>query len=180
MRAGKTETEMAEAVIDAAATQGLTGESVRKDFADAEAGAYEPDAVPAFRRALNSATAVFEAHRATLDPFELGPVQFWPHGFDLAFEWFGTKTTEAEGATYPSQVNLGFYSSGDPYFNSNPFPFDGATLTEGVLPHGEWCSDAFEGSALQYSDVADRPDGSEIVSACAKAVYEVARPTLTA
>lgn len=178
---GRSGTEMAEAVIEAAATQGLTGEYVRKDFEDNEAGAYDPSVVPPFWTALMNASAVFETHRSSLDSDAVGPVQFWPHGFDLAFEWFGTKKVSYHYEELPSQLNLGFYSSGDaPYFYSNPFPFDGTTLMETELPHGDWYTEPFQGSTLLYSDVADRPDGAEILASYAKAVYEVSRPTLMA
>lgn len=177
-RAGRTGTEMAEAVIAAAAELGLEGEYVRKDFEDDGAGAYDEGAVATFWRALTSAAAVFETHRATLDHRKVGPVQFWPHGFDLAFEWFGTRIAEYEGSMYPSQLNLGFYSTGRPYFYSNPFPFDTEDVTARDLPVGSWTTESFEGSRLWYDEVAGKPDGAETVRRYARAVFEAASPTL--
>ncbi len=178
-RAGMSGTEMAEAVIAAAAEVGLEGEYVRKDFEDDEAGAYDEAAVPPFWQALTSAAAVFERHRADLDHRSVGPVQFWPHGFDLAFEWFGTRTAEYDGTMHPSQLNLGFYSTGRPYFYSNPFPFDGDDLMGIDLSAGEWTTESFEGSRLWYDEVAGKPDGAATVRRYAREVFDAAAPTLS-
>jgi len=177
-REGRTGTEMAEALIAAAAEVGLDGDYVRKDFEDDEAGAYDEAAVAAFWQALTSAAAVFESHRATLDHRKVGPVQFWPHGFDLAFEWFGTRVAEYDGTMYPSQINLGFYSTGRPYFYSNPFPFDGDILMAVDLPVGAWTTEPFEGSRLWYDEVAGKPDGAAVVREYARAVFTTASHTL--
>ena len=180
MREGRSGSEMADAVIEAAASQGLSGDYVRKDFEDDAAGEYDEDAVPAFWTALTSAAMVFESHRANLDHRAVGPVQFWPHGFDLAFEWFGTRQVEYEDTSYPSQLNLGFYSTGRAYFYSNPFPFEGETLRKHELALGEWCEDMFQGSILYYDQVADDPEGAKRVSMFAHDVFTAASPTLTA
>jgi len=177
MGAGMTGTEMADAIIDHVSGFGLEAEYVRKDFENDEATSYNPDHAGTYWTALSNASKVLEAQRAGLTG-ELGPVQFWPHGFDLAFEWFGTKKVEYEGTMLPSQLNLGFYSAGDPYFYSVPWPFDEALLTGPAPGAGRWTNDPFQGSVLDYGAVADREDGAEIVAAYAKGAYEAAAPTL--
>ena len=179
-REGRTGTQMAEALIDSVEEIGLTGEYVRKDFEDDAAGKYDEAAVAPFWTALTSVTGVFEAHRATLDHRSVSPVQFWPHGFDLAFEWFGTKQAEEGGTTYPSQLNLGFYSAGRPYFYSNPFPFSGDEVRKMELSVGAWCDEMFEGSILYYDEVADSPDVVAKLATYAREVFEAASPTLMA
>ena len=178
-REGRTGSEMADGIIAAVEEVGVTGEYVRKDFEDDQAGEYDEAAVAPFWTALNSAAAVFESHRTALDYKKVGPVQFWPHGFDLAFEWFGTATSEYDGTSYPSQLNLGFYSSGRPYFYSNPFPFLGDELKASDLSVGAWCEDTFEGSVLYYDEIADRTDGATTLATYAREVYDAASPTLT-
>lgn len=179
-RAGRTGTEMAEAIIEAVEEIGLTGEYVRKDFEDSDAGAYDEAAVAPFWRALTSSAAVFQGHRATLDHRQVGPVQLWPHGFDVAFEWFGTKEWEQEGSMHRSQLNLGFYSAGRPYFYSNPYPYLGDELRKSPLSVGAWFEETFEGSILYYDEVADDPDGGVKVATYAREVFAAASPTLTA
>lgn len=184
MRAGRTGTEMAEGIIAAVESIGVSGEWVAKDYESDDATTYDEEAARTYGVAIASAERVFEAHRAEIGG-NAGPVQFWPHGFDLAFEWFGTKTIDHEehGRTHTSasQLNLGFYSAGEPYFYSNPWPFAGAELLDHPLPDGaQWITDSFEGSTLPYAAVADDPAGADRVADYAKRVYEIAQPTLMA
>jgi hypothetical protein len=186
MAEGRTGTEMTTALTSQFAEWGLVGDYVRKDFENSEPRSYDPDAASAFWTALTNAAQVFNTHRAAIGG-DVGPVQLWPHGFDLAFEWFGTKTQviEEHGETesLPSQLNLGFYPGGEPYFYSNPWPFD-PSLAGTPLPGGaRWASadtDGFDGTLLPYSAVSDRPNGPELLAAYARSVFEVAAPTLTA
>lgn len=185
MRSGRTGTEMTEALIEALASRGLEGEYVRKDFENDEPTSYDEAAATTFWRALTSAGQVFSTHRAAIGG-DVGPVQLWPHGFDLAFEWFGTKTQEYEehGETkhLTGQLNLGFYPAGDAYFYSNPWPFDASALLGKPLPEGaRWMTadaDGFDGTSLPYSAVAGDPAGAERVAAYAMGVFELAAPTL--
>ncbi len=177
MGAGMTGTEMAEALINHVGGFGLEAEYVRKDFENDQPTSYDPGHAATYWTALSNASKVLDAQRASLSG-DVGPVQFWPHGFDLAFEWFGTREVEYEGAMLPSQLNLGFYSAGDPYFYSVPWPIDGAILTGPAPGAGRWTNDPFQGSVLEYSAVADRQDGALVVGVYADAVYRAAAPSL--
>ena len=129
-----------------------------------------------------AAQGVLTIHRNRIGG-DVGPVQLWPHGFDLAFEWFGTRTvptTEAgDSSEIPTQINLGFYPAGHAYFYSNPWPFDAETLMNVALPSGSrWHTDGWEGSILPYTTVVGRVDGAERVLDYAGAVFETASPGL--
>ena len=118
---------------------------------------YDPETATAFSSVLGSVSAVFEKHRSGLDG-EVSPIQLWPHGFDLAFEWFGTRveTFEEDGEVteYPSQLSLGFYPGGRPYFYSNPWPFDAENLVDHPLPHGaRWHTEGWQGTILYYEQL---------------------------
>ena len=184
MADGRTGTEMTEELIALFAEWGVAGEYVRKDFEDGEARSYDPDAASVFWSALTNAGQVFNTHRASIGG-DVGPVQLWPHGFDLAFEWFGTKTQtheeHGETSVLASQLNLGFYPGGDPYFYSNPWPFD-PVVRDVPLPEGaRWASsetDGFDGSVLPYAAVADDARGAERLNDYARAVFDIASPTL--
>jgi hypothetical protein len=175
LRDGRTGTEMAEAVIGGAQEVGLDGAYVRKDFENDGPREYDESAVPPYWSALNSAYVVFDRHRRTLDHSRVGPIQFWPHGFDLSFEWFGDVKVESEGQ---SQLNLGFFSAGRPYFYSNPFPYSGAELKKTELSVGAWHEEMYQGSILYYDEIADDPAGSETLARYAREVYEAAHPLL--
>lgn len=182
MNADLTGTQMGSALIAAGAEFGLAGAYDRARFENDDPRPYNEANALALFQAFVAADAVFTAHRNRIGGM-VGPIQLWPHGFDLAFEWFGTRSVvpKDDGASVeqPAQLNLGFYPAGDAYFYSNPWPFE-ADLQEVPLPGGaQWHTDGWDGSILAYTDVADRTDGADQVLAYAKAVYEAAAPRLT-
>jgi hypothetical protein len=185
MQEGKSSTAMADDVLRAVAVLGLSGEVDRARFENDEPREYDPGQVGTFLTALVNADRIFKAHRATLRG-EVGPVQFWPHGFDLAFEWFGTRVEEYEEQgeirQIPAQLNLGFYPGSpgvDPYFYSNPWPFEGDTLLGQALPQGaRWHTEGWQGTILPYEALVDEGQAEERLLAYAAKVYELASPTL--
>jgi hypothetical protein len=183
MNAGLTATEMGDALIAAASEFGLDGEYDRDKFESDDARAYDSAVASGFFDVLVAVQALFTEHRNTLSG-EVGPIQLWPHGFDLAFEWFGTRKEryEEDGVVteHPSQLNLGFYPAGDAYFYSNSWPFEADKLTGIELPSGaRWNTEGWEGSMLTYEQIQANDDATDDVLAYAKAVYEAAAPTLT-
>ena len=183
MQEGLTGTQFGDQILTAVADLGLEAEYARQKFEDDEPRDYDPQQAARFFTALSNAHRIFNAHRATLTG-KMGPVQLWPHGFDLAFEWFGTRveTYEEHGELqeFPSQLNLGFYPGGDPYFYSNPWPFT-ESLLDAHLPDGaRWHTEGWQGAMLPYATLVDVDNADERLRAFAKRVYELARPTLLA
>ena len=183
MNAGLTASEMGEALIAAGAEFGLDGAYDRSKFQNDEQRAYDEGYASRIFEAFVTADGAIAAHRNRIDGL-VGPIQLWPHGFDLAFEWFGTRTEpfEEDGVTteLPSQINLGFYPAGDAYFYSNPWPFDADDLLTVQLPSGaRWNTEGWQGSMLAYDDVAGSSDGVERFLAYAGAVFDAASPLLT-
>ncbi|RMG96870.1 MAG: hypothetical protein D6706_09430 [Chloroflexi bacterium] len=187
MTAGLTATQMGEKLIAAVADLGLRAEYAREKFENDEPRVYEPDKAVAFFTAVTNADLVFKRHQSILDG-NYGPVQLWPHGFDLAFEWFGTRTEtyeeHGEVKTYPSQLNLGFYPGNEhtePYFYSNPWPFEADKLLDKPLPKGaRWFTEGWQGSIFPYSELEGDENAAERLLTYARTVYEVAAPTLLA
>jgi hypothetical protein len=177
MKAGMSGSEMGDALVGAVAEHGLRGPFDRERFADDTPREYDEAAAADLSDAFGGAAIAFEMHRVALGD-RVGPIQVWPHGFDLAFEWFGTKRVGEGDEAGTAQLNLGFYPGGEPYFYSNPWPFE-ESLMSIPLPHGaRWTTEGFEGSILPYSAVqGDRNAGAKIVE-YARAVYEAAAPTL--
>lgn len=183
LAAGLTGTEMGEWLISAVSELGLEGDYTTGKFASDEARVYDPAAAEAFFQALTSVAHLMTVHRNALTG-EVGPIQFWPHGFDLAFEWFGTRVEEYEEdgelTEYPSQLNVGFYTTGRAYLYSNPWPFEADQLLDAPLPSGAaWNTEGWQGSILSYDQVAGKQDADEEVLAYIRAVYDLAAPTLT-
>ena len=186
MAEGKPSTALAKDVLGAVSTLGLDGEYDRSKFENGDPRQYDPTLAEDFLTAMVNADRIFKQHRATLS--NVGPVQLWPHGFDLAFEWFGTRVQvyeeHGEKQEYPSQLSLGFYPGspdGPPYFYSNPWPFEGDTLSGKALPEGaSWHTKGWQGTILPYEALAAGPNAEERLLAYARRVFEISSPTLTA
>ena len=183
MNTGLTATEVGDALIQAAVGMGLAGEYNRAKFENDDPRPYDGEHATGLFEALVTAEGAIAGQRNRIDG-EIGPIQLWPHGFDLAFEWFGTimvpHEEDGEVAELPAQINLGFYPAGDAYFYSNPWPFDGDALLDVALPEGaRWNTEGWEGSILAYADLAGQPDGVERFLEYAGVVFDVSSPLLT-
>jgi hypothetical protein len=184
MTDGLTGTEFAGALFAAVADYGLEGPYMREKYEDDTPRDYDPQAATQLMAVLVNANTMFERRWATLGD-SVGPIQLWPHGFDIAFEWYGSRVEEYEEddevQAHPAQLNFGLYPGGRAYFYSNPWPFESDQLVRTELPHGaEWHTEGWEGSVLYYDQVAGDPDGETKVLEYAAAVMNAARPTLEA
>ncbi len=183
MTEGLSGREMGERVIAAAVEAGLDGQIDRGRFSGDKPGVYDPDAAERFFNALISAQRAFTLCRSGLG-IDAGPIQLWPHGFDLATEWFGTRVESYNegGRTMelPAQLNLGFYPGDDDagsYYYSNPWPFDSDKLLGQTLPEGAtWHTEGWQGAMLPYAAARDEAH----VVRFASAVFRIASPLLTA
>ena len=185
---GLTGAEFGEQILDAVANLGLTGDYAREKFESDEPRQYDPAVAEKFLTTLVNTDRIFKQHRHSLSG-EVGQVQLWPHHFDLSVEWFGTRVVEydegGEVQQYPAQLNLGL-SPGDsghpePYFYSNPWPFEADKLLDKPLPAGAcWFTEGWEGSILPYAELAGDSNAEARLLEYAQAVYEIAAPTLLA
>ena len=183
MNTGLTATEMGDALISAAAEMGLTGEYDRAKFENDDPRPYDGDDAARLFEVLVTAEAAIVGHRNRIGG-EIGPIQLWPHGFDLAFEWFGTVMVpheeDGEVTELPAQINFGFYPAGDAYCYTNPWPFDRGALLDVELPHGaRWNTEGWQGSMLEYADLVGQSDGVEHLGEYAGVVFDAASPLLT-
>lgn len=184
MAAGLTGSEMGEAVIAAVAGLGLEGQYDRAKFESDEEREYDKAAASAFLGIINVMHGVFAKHRDRIGD-RVSPVQLWPHGFDMAFEWFGTRVEEyeehGEMQKYPSQCNFGFYPGGRPYLYANPWPFEGDVLLDVDLPGGaEWHTEGWQGSMLHYDQLVGDENAEQRILDFFGTVFDHAAPTLTA
>lgn len=184
MAVGLTGTEMGDAVIAAVAGLGLEAKYARDKFESDETRAYDKTAAEAFLRIANVMHRVFAQHRDRIGG-SVSPIQVWPHGFDMAFEWFGTRIEEYEEhgelQQYPSQCNFGFYPGGRPYLYANPWPFESDVLLAVELPGGaEWHTEGWQGSILYYDQLVGDENAEQRALDYFQAVFAAAAPTLTA
>jgi hypothetical protein len=178
--AGMSATEFGDRLVAAVAEFAASPSVDRDRYHDEDARRYDPAVATAYFDTLVSVAYNLELHRASLEG-DVGPVQVWPHGFDVAFEWFGTREVIAEEGgvekTLPSQINFGFYPGGAAYFYANPWPFEADRLLPQPLPApGDWHTEGWEGASLRLAAAAD----SQQVLDFFAAVFRLARPTLLA
>jgi len=177
---GATASEFGTEVLAETVSLGLADTFDRDRFASDDAPAYDRAAAEWFSATSRSIHTVFDRHRATLDR-DPGPILIWPHGFDMSFEWFGSKVVLGEtGSTAAAQLNLGFYPGEEPYFYSNPWPFDDR-LVDTPLPAGAaWHTEGWKGTILPYDSLVADEDWAARLLEYAAAVHRIARPTLMA
>lgn len=182
---GASASSVANQVMEGMKALSITAELDRSKFEDSAQRDYNQQIAGQYLQAITSIDAVLKLQKARI-PGQTGPVQLWPHHFDIAFEWFGTKkvTHEENGKTseIPSQINFGFSpgdnSHPDPYFYSNPWPFN-ETFTDHSLPSGAtWFTKSWQGSLLPYTLMVGKGDADLVVLNYFQAVYEAASPSL--
>jgi hypothetical protein len=186
MREGLTASEFGDEILSAVEELGLVGEYDRERFADDAPREYDPSMAEKYFTVLVEVDRIFKEHRSRLQG-ELSPVQLWPHNFDLALDWYGTRMIESgEGDNIeilPAQLNVGF-APGDsshqgPYFYSNPWPFEKDVLVDNSLPKGaRWFTESWQGTIFPYDKLVGDPNYEERLLGYARAVYEIASPTL--
>ncbi|MEA3411976.1 MAG: DUF5996 family protein [Pseudomonadota bacterium] len=126
---------------------------------------YDAAAVMRYWRALAWIDGVFKQFRGELRE-ETGPVQVFPHHFDLSMNWFsGRLVPDADPSDEESadeQMNFGFLSGDDgiseAYFYVTAYP-QPEGLTDTALPEGAfWFTEGFAGAVMMYQTVREAPD----------------------
>jgi hypothetical protein len=176
MSEGWSADQLGEDLLGKLAKFGVHGKVNKQKYASDEPRGYALDAAENYFTALTHMNRLLEQFRTTL-PGEKDPIQFWPHGFDLAFVVFGNKQVKNMEGEYPSQITFGF-SPDDPgqptpYVYATPFPFE-EELTHTKLPDGAvWHTAVWQGALLPYPEIAEKEDGEKRVLEFLKAAYEV-------
>ncbi len=149
-----------DAVMDGLKTLGVGLEMDHGAFMDETPGVYDAAAISAYWQATRQIQEVLQQFKAGLAG-ETGPVQLWPHHFDLALLWFsgrqvpGVDPNDRENAD--EQMNFGF-STGDSsipdgyfYITAYPVPdnFMGSMLPEGAY----WHTTGFKAAILPYAEL---------------------------
>jgi hypothetical protein len=187
MTEGLSATTLAAQVLAAVAGLGLTADYAREKFENDEPREYDPAAAEKYLGVIVNVDRIFKKHRATLSGAS-APVQVWPHGFDLSFEWFGTRTVQYEehgqAQQAQAQLSLGFSprepNHPEPYFYSNPWPFaEGLLIHKSLPPGARWFTNGWHGTILPYAELVGDPKAEERLLNYARTVYEICAPTLT-
>jgi len=185
MTEGLSSTEFGDRLISMLDELGIEAEFEREKFENDDPRSYDPLAASAFGEILFKSAQVLEHHRSGLSG-ETGPLQLWPHNFDLAFEWFGKRLIpHGEGADaqeIPAQINFGLApgdsSHEETYFYSNPWPFEESLVDHKLPGSARWFTGSWQGTLLPYKDIVGDEAGEEVLAAYFRAVYDIASPLL--
>ena len=181
MSEGWSANQLGEELLGKLAKLGVHGKLNKEKYASDEPRSYALDAAERYFTALTHMGRVLEQFRSGL-PGEKDPIQFWPHGFDLAFVLLGSKQVKNMEGEFPSQITFGF-SPDDrgqptPYVYATPFPFE-EVLTHTKLPDGAvWHTAIWQGALLPYPEVAEKEDGEKRVLEFLNAAYEVEKTVI--
>lgn len=157
-----------DAVMEGMKTLGVEVTIDHDLFANDTPGTYDAAAVSAYWQALKQINGVLQQFQAGLAG-ETGPIQLWPHHFDLALLWFSGRTVpgvDPNDREYgDEQMNFGF-STGDDgipdaYFYATAYPapegWVGSMLSEGAY----WNPSGFTGAVLPYAELVGAANGSQ-------------------
>jgi hypothetical protein len=174
---GPTPREVGEAVTTIAAEHGSTIEVDASRYEDDSKQQYDPTHAAAFLEVATAVVDAFDKINAGVDGEITGP-HLWPHGFDIATEWYSDKFVDNDGTPTSAQIAIGWYPAGDAYFYANPWPFDESWAETELPGTASWNTEGWYGALL---NVADIPEGSagESVVALGEAVHAIARDTLS-
>lgn len=170
LRGGPSPHSIGIALVDLAAQAGGHVAPDPDRYADDTPQTYNPDHASAFRDAAVAAVEALNVLNAGIEGEITGP-HLWPHGFDIASEWYSDKTVDYNGSEANAQIAAGWYPSETSYVYVNPWPFrdEWADLP---LPYGAtWNVDGWYGAKL------DIPAGGSIEPAVftnlARTVHQV-------
>lgn len=139
-------------------------------FTSDEPGVYDETAVFDYWQALSQIDSVLKEFRGGFRG-ESSPVNFWPHHFDLAVNWFSGRLVPDQDPDDPDwsdeQMNFGF-STGDegtpkPYFYATAYPQPDGWLDTPLPTEAYWQSEGWSGAVLLYEQVSTSPDGRELL-----------------
>ncbi len=149
-------------------------------FAETKLGSYDSAAVAKFWQALTQVDAVFKEFRNGFRE-ESSPVQLWPHGFDLAVNWFsgrlipGQDPNDAEYAD--EQMNFGFSTGGggipEPYFYVTAYPTPPGFTDTHLLKGARWQTEGWTGAVLPYKVIESKGNGRELLLDFLTKLHEV-------
>ena len=183
MTDGLSSTEFGDQLLSILGELEIEAEFEQEKFENDEPGVYDPESAGSYREVLTNTARVLRLHKSALSE-DTGPIQLWPHNFDLAFEWFGSRSVpHGEDGELPSQIDFGLApgdsSHAEAYFYSNPWPFEDS-LTERELPGGaRWFTESWQGTLFPYAEIAGDAAGEDKLAAYFMAVYDIASPQLT-
>ncbi len=170
---GPANADIGEALLALAASHGSTIDADRERFAEPEARTYVSEHAEAFLSTAVFVAGAFSEMNESVPGEVTGP-HLWPHGFDIATEWFSPARVPYGDSDASAQIAVGWYPAGDGYFYANPWPFRDAWGETPVLEGTTWHLEGWQGAVLDSKGVEHAT-----VVAFGNAVHGLAREALS-
>ncbi|HSJ71039.1 MAG TPA: DUF5996 family protein [Acidimicrobiia bacterium] len=172
---GWAPTRLATAIQRLASQRGTEVAIDDERVSDTEVQPYDRAAGAAFAASAHAAIEAMIRVNTAIRGEIAGP-HLWPHGFDIATEWFSPKVVDYEGSDANAQIAMGWYPARSSYLYVNPWPFD-ETFAAIPLPAGAvWHRDGWHGAKLDIP--ADGSVSVEDAVALGLAVHAIAGEAL--
>ena len=147
LTSGPSSRSVGDALMGLATSHGLDADVDVERFGSSESRSYDTAHAEAFLGASRAAVAALESVHDPLGGEVAGP-HLWPHGFDVAAEWFSERMVPYGDGEASAQIAMGWYPSEESYVYVNPWPFR-AEYEEIPLPAGAaWHRDGWDGAQL--------------------------------
>ena len=173
---GPSPQDVGDAIAAIASDHGASIEVDASRYDDDSVQAYDPAHAAAFLDVATSVADAFSQINDGIDGEITGP-HLWPHGFDIATEWYSDKMVDYDGTPTSAQIAIGWYPAGDAYFYANPWPFEDSWAEADLPGNASWNTDGWYGALLKVSDVPEDA-GVEAVVALGETVHAAARGSL--
>ena len=174
---GPTPLEVGEAIAAIAAKHGSTIEVDASRYEDDSIQVYDSAHASAFLDVATTVADAFGEINAGIEGEITGP-HLWPHGFDIATEWYSDKVVDYDGTPTSAQIAIGWYPAGDAYFYANPWPFEDSWTDVELPGNASWNTEGWYGALLNVADISEE-SGAENVVALGEAVHAIAGETLS-
>lgn len=171
---GPSPSSIGDAVLAFAANHGTTIDVDADRFSGRETLEYRAEHAAAFLEAATFVADAFRTMNRSIDGEVTGP-HVWPHGFDIATEWFSPVKVPYGDDEASAQIAIGWYPAAGGYFYANPWPFDESWSATPVYEGSTWHLEDWQGAVLP-ADLADKVS----IVAFGKAVHDLAAPSLSA
>jgi hypothetical protein len=175
---GPSPQSVGDAISAVATEHGSTFDIDASRYSDDSTQEYSAADASAFLDVATSVAEAFAEINAGLSGEVTGP-HLWPHGFDIATEWYSEKKVDYDGTPTSAQIAIGWYPAGDAYFYANPWPFEDDWTSSDLPGAATWNTDGWQGAKLVVAEIP-AGSGTQDVVALGTAVHDIAEAALTA
>jgi len=173
LSSGPSSRSVGQAMVDVAADHGTEVNADTERFGGPEGLPYDAAHGEAFLAVARYVLAAFDEINDSV-PGEIAGPHLWPHGFDIATEWYSKKLVPHGGSEAAAQIAVGFYPANESYFYANPWPFEDAWSEQPLVAGSTWHLDGWQGAVLPPEGVSH----TDIV-AFGTAAHTLARDSLS-